>query len=331
MLVFNECAGLKGEVVTDFTTTSIPDGVMWVDLLAPTAEEIAFIEKIASLQLPTYDDLIEIESSSRLYVEKGAIFMSAPLIYKATSGSPELTPVGFILTRKRLITIRFAELTAFTTFHDHAAKPDTVHPSSAGVFAGLLDAVIDRTADVLEHVGGELSTLSRRTFRGEQLKNGKVRAFNKETADMRALLRRIGRAGDLASTIRDSLLGVNRMIPYMTGLADEWLPEEVKPHLKTLRQDAMSLNDYEAHLTNKVQLLLDATLGLINIEQNNIFKVLTIVSVAGIPPTLIASMYGMNFKHMPELSWAWGYPWGLALIVVSTVIPLVWFKMRGWM
>jgi magnesium transporter len=98
-----------------------------------------------------------------------------------------------------------------------------------------------------------------------------------------------------------------------------------------VRQDVASLSDYDAHLVNKVQLLLDATLGLINIEQNNIIKVLTVVSVVGVPPTLVASMYGMNFKHMPELDWAWGYPYGLALIVISAVGPLLWFKLRGWL
>jgi magnesium transporter len=180
-------------------------------------------------------------------------------------------------------------------------------------------------------VGAELDAVSKRTFRGAALKTEGRRTYMRENADLRAILRRIGSAGDLASTIRDCLLGINRMVPYMTGLADAWLPREVKPHLETLRQDVISLNDYEVHLTNKVQLLLDATLGLINIEQNNIFKVLTIVSVVGIPPTLVASMYGMNFRHMPELEWIWGYPYGLTLIAVSALIPLVWFKIRGWM
>jgi magnesium transporter len=119
------------------------------------------------------------------------------------------------------------------------------------------------------------------------------------------------------------------MVPYVAGLAD-WLPLEIKPRLDTVRQDVISLSDYDAHIVNKVQLLLDATLGLINVEQNNIIKVLTIVSVVGIPPTLIASMYGMNFKDIPEYSWAWGYPYGLAVIALSAVLPLIWFKFRGW-
>ena len=113
------------------------------------------------------------------------------------------------------------------------------------------------------------------------------------------------------------------------SLAD-WLPPEVKPRLDITRQDVASLSDYDEHIANKVQLLLDATLGLINVEQNNIIKVLTIVSVVGIPPTLIASMYGMNFKGMPEYDWVWGYPYALAMIALSAVLPLVWFKWRGW-
>src|ERR1700730_16180578 len=149
-------------------------------------------------------------------------------------------------------------------------------------------------------------------------------------ADLRVILRRVGHNGDLTSKIRDSLLGIARIVPFVLTLAADWLPHEVKPRLETLHQDIASLNDYDAHLLNKVQLLLDGTLGLINIDQNNIIKVLTIVSVVGVPPTLVASMYGMNFKHMPELDWACGYPYGIALIAVSAILPLLWFKWRGW-
>jgi magnesium transporter len=173
--------------------------------------------------------------------------------------------------------------------------------------------------------------VSHRIFHDETKQLQGKRKPAREDADLRALLRRIGRAGDLASKIRDSLLGIGRIAPYVRSMAGAWLPAEVKPHLETIRQDIASLSDYDAHLVNKVQLLLDATLGLINIEQNNIIKVLTVVSVVGVPPTLVASMYGMNFKHMPELDWAWGYPYGLALIVISAVGPLLWFKLRGWL
>lgn len=330
MLHFRDCTRPDSEAVTDFTTTSLPEGVIWIDLIEPTEEEVRHVEKLVSLSLPTLDTLSEIETSSRLYTEKGARFMSAPLVSKSTTSSPDVSPVGFVLTRETLITIRYAEFSAFNTFFGRMTRDGAFHRSSCGTFVGLIDAIIDRMADTLEHVGDDLAILSRRTFRTEPREIEQMRPLVRESADMRVILRRIGRAGDLASTIRDSLLGINRMIAYMGSLADEWTPVEVKPFLKSLREDALSLNDYVNHLNNKVQLLLDATLGLISIEQNNTFRILTIVSVVGIPPTLIASMYGMNFRHMPELNWAWGYPWGLGLIALSAIIPLVWFKFRGW-
>lgn len=330
MLVFRTCAGGQGITVDNPDTAVLTPDIVWIDMLAATHEEIALVERETGLHMPTKEELSEIESSSRLYTENGALFLSTPIIFRATSGFPQATPVGFVLTSKHLISIRFEELTAFTTFATTCTRADAVHASSAGALAGLLDANIDRMADVLEQVGADLDGVSRRIFRSEAIKPGHRIKFTAEDADLRAILRRIGRAGDLASQIRDSLLGVGRIVPYVLHLAGTWLPHEVKPRLETLRTDVTSLNDYEGHLTAKVAMLLDATLGLINIEQNNIFKVLTIVSVVGIPPTLVASMYGMNFQHMPELAWAYGYPYGLGLIALSAIAPIAWFKLRGW-
>jgi magnesium transporter len=193
-----------------------------------------------------------------------------------------------------------------------------------------MDAIADRLADILENIAGELDTLSHRLFRSPATEPAARRPPARESADLRIILRRVGHSGDLASKIRDSLLGIGRIVPYVSSHAADWLPPETKARLETVRQDVLSLSDYDAHIVNKVQLLLDATLGLINVEQNNIIKVLTIVSVVGIPPTLVASMYGMNFKNMPELDWSWGYPYGLALIALSAILPVAWFKWRGW-
>ena len=308
-----------------FDAAALPADIVWADLLNPTAEETAFIERAAGLRLPSVEDLSEIESSSRLRSEDGVLYLSAPLVHRATAGDPQTTPVGFVLCSRLLITIRFQTLTAF------AALDQTPCGSPAETFVGLVDAIVDRLADVLEHIAAELDTLSHRLFRSGPAGPGKRRRASRETADLRVILRRVGASGDLVSKIRDSLLGFGRIVPYVASLAAEWLPEPVKPRLETLRHDIASLSDYDAHLVNKVQLLLDATLGLINVDQNNIIKVLTIVSVVGVPPTLVASMYGMNFKHMPELDWAWGYPYGLALIALSAIGPVLWFKWRGWL
>ncbi len=331
MLALYDCAAGRQPPAADLSRASLPPDILWIDILNGSEAEIAFVEKMTGLRLPTLQDLSAIESSSRLHSENGALYLSAPLIYRADADLALVTPVGFILTRERLITLRFEPLTSFATFIERTGKPDAVQRSSAGVFAGLIDAVTDRLADLLESVEAELDAVSRRIFGAETVETAKARRPARQDADLRKILRRVGRSGDLASKIRDSLLGIGRIIPYVTSLGAEWLPAEVKPRLESLRLDLLSLNDYDAHLMNKVQLLLDATLGLINIEQNNIIKVLTIVSVVGVPPTLIASMYGMNFKNMPELDWSWGYPYGLALIFLSAVLPLLWFKLRGWL
>jgi magnesium transporter len=319
-----------GERSIELAKASLPANVAWIDLLRPDPDEVAFVKRTTGLAVPSIGDLSEIESSSRLRNQNGAIYLSAPLVYRADSDQPLATPVGFVLTRDRLITVRFEELSSFNTFANRDLADESDPLTSAAVFAGLMDAISDRLADVLENIASELDALSHRLFRSPATEPAARRPPARENADLRIILRRVGHSGDLASKIRDSLLGIGRLVPYVSNIAADWLPPEIKLRLDTMRQDVLSLSDYDAHIVNKVQLLLDATLGLINVEQNNIIKVLTIVSVVGIPPTLIASMYGMNFKGMPEYDWSWGYPYGLAMIALSAILPVAWFKLRGW-
>jgi magnesium transporter len=322
----HSCTAHRCERLTDLSVSNVPADVTWIDLLEPDAGEAAFVERMTGLHVPTLAELSEIESSSRLYTENDALYLSTPLVTRIEGGNPETTQVGFVLTATRLITVRYKPLRAFDTVKAREGRPDAVHPSSVGAFVTLVEAIVDRIADVLELVGAELDAVSKRVFRSDTPQQPA-----KADADLRGILYQVGKAGDLVSRIRDSLLGIGRMVPYVAGLAEPWLPAEVKPHLATLRQDVSSLGDYDAHLANKIQFLLDATLGLINIEQNNIIKVLTVVSVVGVPPTFLASMYGMNFKNMPELEWAWGYPYVLVLILISAIGPYLWFKWRGWL
>jgi magnesium transporter len=327
MLTVHTCTAEKSAATADLSASALPTGVVWVDVLDGSAAEVAFVERATGLHVPTLMELNEIESSSRLRLQDGALYLSTPIVFHADPDQPFTTSVGFVLRKGLLITIRFVQLRAFTAFAESTGKPGAVRSSAAGAFVGLLETIVDRMADGLESVGAELDTVSKRIFRDKVTWRPPAR----EDADLRATLRKVGHIGDLTSKIRDSLLGLGRMVPYVTTHGADWLPPEVRPDLDTLRQDILSLAEYDAQLTNNVQLLLDATLGLINVEQNNIIKVLTIVSVVGVPPTLIASMYGMNFRHMPELDWAWGYPYGLALIVLSAILPLLWFKLRGWL
>ena len=302
----------------------VSDGV-WIDLLRADEHERALAEQATGLRVPAIADLSEIESSSRLSTEGGALYLSTPMHYVDADGMPHTAPLGFVLSDKYLMTVRFTKAPVFDAYARQLQVKDK-RPCSVTAFIGLLEAMVDRLADVLENLGAGLDVISRRVFRPEDRRT----TPSKTDVQLRATLRSIGRFGERLSSLRDSLLGVQRIVLYTAETASGWIPPGTRPRLKTLRQDIASLSDYDTQLSNKVQFLLDATLGFISIEQNNGIKVLTVVSVVGVPPTLVASIYGMNFKWIPELQWEYGYFYGLAVIVASAVLPLIWFKKKGW-
>jgi magnesium transporter len=319
------CHTGAGVPITDPAHASLPEGAVWLDCLQPDEAERAFASRATGLAVPTFEALSEIETSSRLAIQDGTLYLSAPALFGVADGVPRSTPVGYVLNQKLLMTVRFEPLVVFEALGTRPQRPDC----GSGIYVALLEAAVDRAADLLERIGAELDQISHQVF-GDDAPQPQQKG-RKQDVVLRTMLRQIGRHGDLASKIRESLLGVGRMAPYVESLASDWLPADFKPRLKTLRQDIASLSDYDTHLTDKTQFLLDAILGLINIEQNNIIKVLTVVSVVGVPPTFLASMYGMNFKNMPELSWDWGYPYALILMVISAIGPYFWFKYRGWL
>ncbi|MDP9096457.1 MAG: magnesium transporter CorA family protein [Pseudomonadota bacterium] len=301
------------------------DAAVWLDLVAPTDQERSDVERATTLRIPTRAEIAEIESSSRLVTEGDCFYLTTPMSYRDQDGESLVSPLGFVLSPDRLITVRFAEMPVFDTFAERFAS---LRPSSsAAAFTGLLDTIVDRLADVLEHVGADLEGISKQIFRIERTTEPDA---NKIDARLRLRLAEIGRAGERLSNLRDSLVGVQRLLVYVHAAGVGWLDAEMLRRCSTLSKDIASLTDYDVQLNNKMQFLLDATLGFINIEQNNGIKVLTVVSVVGVPPTLIASIYGMNFKRIPELQWDYGYLYGLTLIVASAVVPLLWFKRRGW-
>ncbi len=301
--------------------TPAEDGRIWIDLLNPDDAALEHAQQTCGLRIPSREDLSEIESSSRHYVENGALYLSAPLLTGSETHESRLTPVDFIVTRGRLVTVRFDDLKAF----DAAREQAKASPPKSGLeaFTLVIEAVIDRKADVLEQQGAHLEDLSQEVFHEPAHKR-------RDSAAMRRLLRKVGGFGDRGSKMRGSLLAINRILPFVVDTADGALPKELERRLNAARDDVGSLTLYVENLANKVQFLLDASLGLINIEQNDVFKILTVVSAVGVPPTLVASIYGMNFKNIPELNWQYGYAYAWTLIVLSTVIPLVWFRRKGW-
>ena len=299
--------------------------IVWLDMMSPTEAERGTAERISGLRVPSRDEVAEIQSSSRVYTEGKVLYLSMPYSYLGGDGRSHITPVGFVLSGSHLVTLRYAVLPPFETFAERFATSDA--KSSNEVFTALLEAIVDRVADVLERVARELDTLSKTTFRNED-GTGK-HSIRRADRQLRGGLTTVGRCGDTLGNLRDSVLALGRMAAYAQQGAPDW-PPELKTRLATLRQVIGSLNDYDQQLNAKMAFLLDAVLGFINIEQNNSVKVLTVVSVVGIPPTFVVGLYGMNFKNMPEYDWTYGYQYGWAMILLSVVVPLVWFRIKGW-
>jgi magnesium transporter len=296
---------------------------IWIDLFEPTPDEAAQVTQETGLSVPTEASISEIESSSRLAVRDGTLYLSMTVVSRPDT-DPRSVPVGFVLSPDRLITVRFAPSRLFDHF---MGQTDIQASDGSHVLVALLEVLVDRQADALEHVQAELETISHKVFSPDM---AEASGRKREDALLRATLVTLGRVGDLVSHIRESQVGAARIVPYVESTARSWLSPDLHPRLETLRRDIASLNDFDTHLNDKLQFLLDATLGFINIAQNNVMKVLTVVSVVGIPPVLIAGIYGMNFKSMPEYDWSWGYAYGLAMIVITALIPLGVFKWRNW-
>jgi magnesium transporter len=301
-------------------------GAVWIDLVNASNDEVRSVAQATGLAIPSEAAINEIESSSRLATRDNAIYLSMPLVSRPES-EPRSISLGFVLTPERLITVRFAPSRLFDRFTQPSTETDAMARGSAHVLVGLLEAIIDRQADALEEVRTELDNISHRIFCPDITSASGGR---REDRALRDTLIALGRIGDLVSHVRESQVNAARIVPYVETVAADWLPKELRPRFRTLRRDIASLNDFDTHLNDKLQFMLDATLGFINIAQNNVMKVLTVTSVAGIPPVVIAGIYGMNFKFMPELEWAWGYPYSLGLIVLTTLIPIIVFRWRGW-
>lgn len=301
----------------------LAEDTVWIDLLNPTSEEERAVERALGVEMPTHEEMREIEISSRLYREGDGIYMTATVLAKSDTPQPEATVVTFIVVGERLVTLRYGEPTPFRTFIARCLRQAVLRNSGEAVLMGLLDAVIDRLADLLERIGLDIDAMSSDVF---EPSGGRVQGN-----DFKNLLRRIGRNGDLASKCRESLVSINRMLTFISSVSDLPARQDIDARIGTLSHDVQSLSDHATFLSNKVNFLLDATLGMLNIEQTNIIKIFSVAATVFLPPTLIASIYGMNFNFMPELDWPLGYPLALLLMLGSAVAPYFYFKHRGWL
>ena len=300
----------------------VPESAIWFDLIQPTLQEDKLVESIVGISVPTREEMQEIEVTSRLYVENGARYMTATLMCQSETDTPKTTAVTFILSGHRLITVRYDEPRPFLIVGTKLGRVCPAGANGESILMELLDAVIDRAADILEKIGAEVDQVSHGIFEPE----------GDQTRSHQEILKTIGRKGDLTSKVRESLVSIGRVLLYLANEADSmrWA-KETRSQLRGMQRDVQSLSDHATYLSNKITFLLDAMLGVVFIEQNNIIKIFSIAAVVLMPPTLVASIYGMNFKNMPELGWEFGYPFAVLLMVIAAVLPYFIFKWKNWL
>jgi len=317
--------GTALERVPVASDTDVPENAIWFDLVGPTQQEDKLVEGKVGIAVPTREEMQEIEVTSRLYVENGARYMTATLMCQSDTDMPKTTAVTFILSGHRLITVRYDEPRPFMIVGHKLARICPAGASGETVLMELLDAVIDRAADILERIGVEVDQVSHEIFEPEE-------SVTERSKSYQIILKKIGRKGDLTSKVRESLVSIGRLLLYLANEADSmrWA-KEPRAQLRGMQRDVQSLSDHAAYLTHKIQFLLDALLGMVTLDQNNVIKIFSVAAVVLLPPSLVGTIYGMNFKHMPELDWTLGYPMALVLILLSAILPYYFFKWKKWL
>jgi magnesium transporter len=303
---------------------SPPEAAVWIDLVSPTTQEDKLVEAMLGIAVPTREEMQEIEVSSRLYIENGGRYMTATLMCQADTATPKTTPVTFILSSHRLVTVRYDDPRPFAIVERKLARACPPKVSGESVLMDLLDAVIDRSADIQERIGAEVDQISHSIFEPDD--EARPPSYND-------VLKALGRRGDLASKVRESQVSVGRLLSFLAHEAEvmKW-SKGMRTQLRSMQRDVISLTDHVSFLSNKITFLLEAMLGVVNIQQNAIIKIFSIAAVVFMPPTLVASIYGMNFHHnMIELDWEYGYPFALILMIAAAVVPLLFFKWKKWL
>ncbi|WP_263408536.1 magnesium transporter CorA family protein [Terriglobus tenax] len=317
-----------GKLRVDETGESVPlHQAQWIDMLSPTQEEEHTVESALALSVPTREEMVEVESSSNLYRENDASYITIRLLSRPRDQQPKLAAVTMVVTRDKFVTLRYADPTPFKLFCARVDKNPKVIERPREAVLTFMETVVDRVADILEEIGNTLDQLA-----GELFAQDATSVKKDVEQDLAQMLRQIGRSGDLAGRARESLLSLTRAAVFVAGGEGGEEPTTSEAlRLKTLQRDIRSLLEHDAYLLSQIQFLLDSNLGMISIQQNAIIKILSVAAVIFLPPTLVGSLYGMNFEHMPELRWHMGYPMAIVMMVLSAIVPYWYFRKRGWL
>ena len=302
----------------------LPPQALWIDLLEPTPEEEKLVEDSLHIDVPTREEMREIEASNRFYEDEGSLFMTATIVTKLDTDLPQNAQITFILVGKQLVTNRYSDPVSIRRFIHFSQSHPATCGSAATLLAGLLESIVNRIADVLEHLGSEIDTLSAQIF-------SRSRHRRSAAADFGTLLERIGQCGDLVSKGRESLASLARLLVFVQQVGEAHVPEDARTRFRTSSRDVGPMSEYATFLGDKVQFLLDATLGMVSIDQNNVLKIFSVVTLFFLPPSVVVGFYGMNFERIPWLHTIWGPWYALGLMIVSAVAPYMYFKRRGWL
>ena len=294
-----------------------PTPPVWIDLVAASAEERAWVEKTYHLVLPRPEHLRDIEASARFYEEDNALYLHSDFLLgkESTSGS---IAVAFVLSGDILFSVHEQDSPVFQQLRLHTHAQLGAMENSHDVLIDLYELDIEYSADALEKVYADLGEVSR-----------KVLTARLSDQDAASVLASIALAEHLNSRIRRNVMDTRRAISYL--MRSKLLGAAQQEEAQQIMQDIESLDGHTAFLFDKINFLMSATVGFININQNKIVRLFSVSSVALLPPVLIASIYGMNFRHMPELEWVMGYPFALLLMALSVLVPFWVFYRKGWL
>ena len=315
LMAFTLNKGLLEQVAINAATDLVP-GVIWVDAIAPTEEERLWLQEAYSQELPTIDDIYEIEATSRFYENDNGLHICSYFLNYADENSENIS-AAFVFNGDRLFTLREEELAAFRLFRLRARKGLVTLTNSKSIMLGLFETKVENLADIVERIAADLEKTSRQVL------------GNAEHDDNESVLTDLAQQEDINGKVRVSMVDLQRMLYLL--LRSGILNAEQSDRLRDIIRDSESLIASTSFLFDKIKFLLDTTLGFINVNQNKIIKIFSVASVVFLPPTMIASVYGMNFSYLPELQWHLGYPWALGLMLASAVAPYLWFRKKKWL
>jgi magnesium transporter len=320
--VFNKDSNLNLKLFAGTPEAGLCKETLWVDLFEPTIEEDRLVEQFLKISIPTKEEMAEIELSNRLYEEDDAFYMTVNLPIKVDTNEPESQSVTFILTKETLVTLRYSEPKSFKIFCSKLEKQKLVFSNPENVLLGLLESITGRVADILENLVLNTELLSKKLFKNYS-------KLESEKVDYQKVLEDIGVSENLTSKLGESLVSIERMAKFLRK--NKNFGTESITDLKSITADIDALSGFTRNIENKLTFMLDATLGMISIEQNRIIKIMSVAAMVFFPPTLIASIYGMNFEMMPELSLTYGYPIAICLMLLSGLYPYVYFRRKKWL